>query len=227
MPFIFILFFAVVVAAIIFGAMQTAKRRKEREEWAAALGLQFDPSSDYSFKDRYPQFTCFRSGDGDRYAYNIAAGRMGSRDVVTFDYHYETYSTDSKGNRETTNHYFSGVIVESDLPLKPLFIRPEGLFDKVTAFFGHEDINFESAEFSKKFYVTAADKKWAYDVLHVRTMEFLLQRPKFTIQFDRDTILVTRSSTFSLAEFEAASQTAQGILDALPEYVVKQQREGN
>ena len=38
-----------------------------------------------------------------------------------------------------------------------------------------DDIDFESDEFSRKFYVQSSDRKFAYDVLHPRMMEFLLQ----------------------------------------------------
>jgi hypothetical protein len=86
------------------------------------------------------------------------------------------------------------------------------------------DINFESAEFSRRFYVKAPNKRWAYDVIHQRTMEFLLTCPQFSLQFSRNAILAYRSSTFTPSEFISAAQVIDGILTQLPEYVVKQQR---
>ncbi|MCZ6810529.1 MAG: hypothetical protein O7D97_00875, partial [Planctomycetota bacterium] len=55
-----------------------------------------------------------------------------------------------------------------------LLIRREGMFDKLAGAFGFDDIDFESAEFSKRFYVKSPDKRFAYDVIHPRMMEFLL-----------------------------------------------------
>ena len=46
--------------------------------------------------------------------------------------------------------------------------------DKIAGALGFHDINFESSEFSRKFHIKCADKKFAYDVIHPRMMEFLL-----------------------------------------------------
>jgi hypothetical protein len=152
-------------------------------------------------------------------------GEWASRPFRAFDYHYEIHSTNSEGGRRTEHHHFSAAIVESAVLLKPLLIRPEGFMDKVAEFFGFEDINFESAEFSRKFYVKAEDKRWAYDVIHPRVMEFLLAAPRFPIQFGPDCVIAYRGSTFSTLDFESAAGVIGGILDRLPEYLVKQQKE--
>ncbi|MBU0595585.1 ABC transporter permease, partial [Candidatus Bipolaricaulota bacterium] len=117
----------------------------------------------------------------------------------------------------------SGPRAASDVRLQPLHIRPEGIFDKVTEFFGVDDIDFESAEFSRAFHVKAAEKRWAYDVLHVRTMEFLLGMPRLSIQFDEHDVLVWRNRRFKPEQFEEAIAVAEGILDRLPPYLIEQQ----
>ncbi len=224
MPFIIAAFFILVVVLIIFGARAAAQRRKDLAAWAHGHGLSFDPSKDYGFEDRFSQFDCLSQGDSDRYAYNIMSGQWSGRPTLAFDYHYETHSTDSKGKRTSHSNYFSAVIIASDIPLKPLYIRREGFFDKVTQFFGFDDIDFESAEFSRKFFVKSPDKRWAYDVIHQRTMEFLLSAPEFSIRFARGHVIAWRSRTNKPADFEAAAGLICGILDRLPEYVVRQQK---
>ena len=141
---------AVIVVIIFFGWYFAAKRRNELLAWATAHGLGFSPDRDSQMVYRCPTFNCLTQGD-NRYAYNIITGRLANRELRAFDYHYETYSTDSKGRRQTHHHSFSAVVLSSAVPLKPLFIRPEGFFDKVTEFFGFDDIDFESAAFSRKF----------------------------------------------------------------------------
>jgi len=216
---------AIVAAFAIISYLLAAKRRKELAAWAASKGLAFSSGKDHGIENQYPTFRCLREGE-NRYAYNIVVGEWAGRPIAAFDYHYETHSHDSKGRRQTQHHYFSAVVLRSDLPLKPLFIRHEGLFDKVKGFFGHEDINFESAEFSREFYVTAEDRRWAYDVLHARTIQFLLDSPVFTLQFDRNAVIAYHTATFRVPEFEAAAEVIRGILDRLPEYLVKQLKEG-
>jgi hypothetical protein len=178
---------------------------------------------------RYPEFSCLQEGHS-RYGYNVMRGTWsepgdaplpGGRTelpVCAFDYRYVTGS----GKNQQT-HTFSAVVVDSPIPLKPLLIRPENFFDKVAEFFGAEDINFESAEFSREFYVKSPDKRWAYDVISQRMMEFLLNVPRFHVQFAVTRIMVWRSSTFKTADFGSAVRLARGMLERLPDYLVKQQ----
>ena len=135
--------------------------------------LGFDGEKRRDFDNYYPELKCLRRGS-NRYAYNISSGQWGDVYATAFDYHYETHSTDSKGNRQTHHHHYSCLLLKPEHAMKPLLIRREGLFDKIKAGFGYDDIDFESAEFSKRFYVTAKDKRWAYDVIHTRAMEMLL-----------------------------------------------------
>ena len=93
----------------------------------------------------------------------------------------------------------------------------------MAGFFGKEDINFESAEFNRLFFVSSADRRWAYDVLHARTMEFLMASPRFAIQFSSDCVMAWRNSTFNPDDFGAAADVISGILERLPEYVIQQQ----
>jgi hypothetical protein len=202
-----------------------AKRRKELALWAQSKRLVFSAGKNYGMEARFPELSALRQGE-NRYACNVMEGDWAGRPVTAFDYHYETYSHDSKGRRQTHHYNFSTVVIGSSLPLKQLFIRPEGLFDKVAEFFGVDDIDFESAEFSRKFFVKANDRKWAYDVIHTRTMEFLLGSPRFTIQFIPMAVAAWRASTFSVRDFEAAAEVIRGILDRLPDYLVKQLKEG-
>lgn len=220
---LFVLFAALVIGLIIYGVIAAARRRKELAEWGRSRGLRFTPGQDGSLEDRYPRFDCLQQGS-NRYGYNFLEGDWSGRPFLGFDYHYETYSTDSKGRRSTHHHHFSAVILGSEIPLEPLFIRPEGFFDKVKEFLGFDDIDFESAEFSRRFYVKSPDKRWAYDVIHPRTMEFLLAMPRFTIQFDRRCAIALDSSTFATRRFEEAAEILRGIFDRLPDYLVEQRR---
>lgn len=223
---LFVLFLAVIAGVAIYSMLAASKRRQELQRWAMGRGLRFDPEDDASFESRFPEFPCLSEGDGERYAYNVMRGPWGSVPLRAFDYHYVTHSTDSKGNRQTHHHRFSAVMIECPWPLKPLMIRPEGLLDKVAAFFGHEDINFESAEFSRKFCVKSPDKRWAYDVIHARTMAFLLTQPRYHVQFAGSRVMVWDTATFTPQEFESAIGVATGIVDRFPDYLKEQLQQG-
>ncbi|MBN2100005.1 MAG: hypothetical protein JW753_10470 [Dehalococcoidia bacterium] len=219
---IIIVAIAVAIGFVVLSSQMKAKRRKEMAGWAQANSLKFLPEKDHSVWLRYQLFKCLQRGD-NRYAYNIMLGTIGERVTCGFDYHYETHSTNSKGQRQTHHHHFSALVVDAGLPLKPLFIRPEGFFDKITEFVGIDDIDFESAEFSQKFFVKAPDRRWAYDVLHQKTMELMLAYPRFHIEFHGTQVMAYHdNSTFSLGEFSSALKVVMGMLDYLPESVVRE-----
>jgi hypothetical protein len=215
-----LLVFVAIAGCVIAGLWLGAKRRKELVAWAADAGLSFSLDPDRTIEHRYPEFGCLRRGHS-RYAYNIASGTWNGRTVESFDYRYVTGQ-----GKDRTTHTFSAVILTSRLRLKPLRLRTENVFDKLTEFVGVEDIDFESAEFSRAFYVTSPDKKWAYDVLHQRTMEFLLASPRFSIEFDAGHVICWRNRRFNLQARAAAMGVAEGILDRLPEYVIREQNKG-
>jgi hypothetical protein len=208
----------VVTGLISYRLLAARRRREELSAWAAEHGLSFSSDGVSNMAEAYPEFADLRAGM-NQLAYNRMEGQWSGRRFRAFDY----VTVDGK-SRISVRFDFSAVIVESPLPLKRLLIQTEKDFDHVAEFFGAEGIQFESAEFSRAFHVLSADRKWAYDVLHPRAMEFLLSMPRFEIQFDEKTVMVHRASTFSLQDFEAAAKVAQGLLDGLPEYVKQQQR---
>jgi len=70
--------------------------------------------------------------------------------------------------------------------------------------------------------VKAQNKKWAYDVIHQETMEFLLHSPRFTIEFQTPNIIIYESGTFSVEEFQQAMNVVEGILKRLPNYLLEE-----
>lgn len=227
--FIAIVILAIVgaILAFVWSARQSEKRRKELAGWAQINGLKFLPDRDHSIGFRYQFFKALQRGN-NRYAYNIMQGIPGKRLVCAFDYHYETHSRGSKRERRTHHHHFSALVVDAALPLKPLFIRPEGFLDKVTEFLGFDDIDFESAEFSRQFFVKSPDRRWAYDVLNQKTMELMLCYPRFYLEFQGSRVMAYYDKRkFSAGEFESALKVVTGILDYLPESVVRELKDMN
>ena len=213
-----IIFLAIGIAGavMIFSVLSSMERRRKMAAYAQAQGWHFTPDKDKGMSDRHPAFKCLRRGHS-RYAYNIMHGSRDGRDVTAFDYHYVT----GHGKNRRV-HNFSALVIQSPLALKPLYIRPENIFDRVTDFFGMDDIDFESAEFSRRFFVKAPEKRWAYHVVHQQMMAYLLESPSYHIQFDSGNIMAWRNKRFGEQGFDAAFALIQGILERLPEYVKKQ-----
>ena len=57
-----------------------------------------------------------------------------------------------------------------------LFLRTEGLLDRIAGFIGFDDIDFESEEFSKRYFCKSDDRQFAYAVIHPQMMEWLMSR---------------------------------------------------
>ena len=215
-----IIFAVLAVAGVAIALWFSAQRKKEMAAWAADAGLSFSPASDRSYGARYPHFGCLHRGHS-RSAYNIASGTWEGRWLEAFDYRYVT----GQGKNRSV-HTFSAIILRSDVPLKPLQIRPENAFDKLTEFFGVDDIDFESDEFSREFHVKSPDKKWAFDVLHQRTMQLLLNNPRYSIEFDTESIICWRNRRFDLATRASAIHVVEEILNQLPGYLIREQSKG-
>ena len=227
-PFVapFALFGALVIVVIIFAIRNAGKRREEMFALAVKLNLTFSQRDPFNVPSSYGACDWFSQGH-NRGAYNVIHGRLGAYQVKAFDYTYETDSTSGAGSDSSTSHtkhYFSCVALDTNAVYQSLLVRPEGFFDRVGGAFGFEDIDFESDEFSRKFYVKSSDKKFAYDVIHARMMEFLLAKPGWSLQLMGCSLIVVAGSfsTFKPEKFEQALTFAQEFLGLFPDYLKRE-----
>ena len=211
-----------IIAVIGIGVLAYRARQAQIRAltaWANRHGCRYQNIKDRSVDDRYPEFGCFHQGHS-RYASDPITGEWNGRQIELGKYHYTTGS-----GKNQTHHSFTYFVLRGDLPLQPLTIRPENVLDKLAGVFGFDDIDFESAEFSKRFLVKAKDRKWAYDVLHTRAMEHLLDHRRSAIEFSGyDAMIHLSGRTLKLEGFEATIAILEQLLDMLPAYVVEQQK---
>ena len=215
---ILILFVAIAVALAIYGAIAARKRREEMFALATRLGLQFNPANDRELAARFGFLNRLAQGE-NRYAFNVLSGSYRENQIFVFDYHYETHSTDSKGNRQTHHHYFSCFILLLPASFPELIITREGLFSKIAQAFGYDDIDFESAEFSRTFCVRSKDKRFAYDVCHVQMMEYLLANRDLSLEIEGPALALAFNARLAAPEIEANLQRLLEIRSRLPEYL--------
>ena len=216
-PLIFVVGAAIIASVTLATRWGCRKRRMALAAWAQKEGLYFSPERDDLMVNQFSDLKCFDHGR-DRYAENVISGAWQGYGIQAFDYHF----TSGYGRTET-DHAFPALVVGAPARLKPLFIRPAGFRDKVAQTMGTEDIQFESAEFNRKFVVHAPDRKWAYDVLHPRAMELLLQTPSLAIEFSERSVIASRDGCFKVPDFAQALALVVGLLDLLPNYVMQQE----
>jgi len=222
-----ILIFVVVIALIALGAyfahQQQVRRREELARLAASRDWSFDSAKDHSHDERYADFGIFTQG-GSRYAYNTLRGGVEIANalwsVQLGDYHYTT--TSSNGKTTTTHtHLFSYAVIESPYVGAPdLAIRAEGFFDKFAGMLGFDDIDFESEEFSRRFHVRSADKRFAYDVLHPQMMEFMLDGSPPAIEIRRGRCCLSRGAgCWAVEQFGETVDWARKFFERWPRHL--------
>jgi hypothetical protein len=215
---IFILFAGLVVTLIIFSVIAARKRREALAALAARLGLDFRQEEDHALAGRFEFLDALAQGS-NRYAFNILSGTYRDHEVLVFDYHYETHSHDSKGHRQTHHHYFSFFILLLPVHFPELRIAREGFLSKIAQAFGYDDIDFESAEFSRAFCVRSKDKKFAYDVCHAQMMEYLLANRDLSLEIEGRALALAFGTRLSAAEIESNLGRLLQIRSRLPEYL--------
>jgi hypothetical protein len=215
---IFILFVLLIIGGAIWAAIAARKRREALFELAARLGLDFRPGNDFDLAKRFGFLDKLAQGS-NRYAFNILSGNYRQNEVLVFDYHYETHSTDSKGRRQTHHHYFSFFILLLPVSFPELKVTREGLLSKIAQAIGYDDIDFESAEFSRRFCVRSKDRKFAYDVCHPRMMEYFLANRDLSLEIEAQALALAFDTRLSATEIEHNLQRLLEIRLRLPEYL--------
>jgi len=218
-PPILIIVIIIAIAALATVAYQHDQKRKRLlKAWAHSKGLVVHDRTQRGWEKEYPAFKIFNRGHSRRTSLHIE-GEVDGRRLRALDYRFTTGS-----GKNQQRHRRSMVFLDTDTPVIPLHIRPEHIFDKVGEFFGHEDIDFESYEFSKRFHVSSSDRKWAYDVIHQGTMDYLLEAPSVHIEFGFNEIAVYKSGALTGERCQECLKVARRMLDLIPDNILTQPR---
>lgn len=235
MEIILVLGIVVVVGiAAWLGHQAQVARREALARVANRLGLRFDAEPrDWGggfFSSGAPlaPFPVFDKGHSRRSS-NHLEGELQVWDralgLTLGDYRYRITSGSGK-NRSTRTYELSFLLVR--LPfgagLPGLRVRREGFGDRIAAAVGFDDIDFESAEFSRRFHVSSGDRRFAYNLIDPRMIEFLLdvEPPEFAV--NEGMLLVTPAAGLVKWEpesFAGACAWTRDFLARWPEFVVK------
>jgi hypothetical protein len=206
-------FVALFIIVLVVAIISARKRREAMRALAAKLGLRFNPEKDWHLAKQYKFLNKLRRGS-NRYAYNILSGSYKGNELKVFDYHYKT------GSGKNTHHYhFSFFILHLPAAFPELVIGPEGIFSKIAQAVGYDDIDFESHEFSKKFCVRSADKKFAYDVCNSRMIEYLLANRGFSIEIEGSVLAIAFNRQLKPELIEPNIERLLTVRSLMPDYL--------
>lgn len=225
------LLFGLGAALVVFFAWLSWKQERERTDALGGLARRLKwtfsgEEKDGDFDSRYEQFGCFQHGHS-RYAHNQMRGTMEvlGREVQAQagDFHYKITRSNGKSS-STTTYRFSYFLVKlpfgSGLP--SLALRSEGILDKIAGAIGFDDIDFESAEFSRLYHVSSSNRKFAYDVIHPRMIDWMLNAAPPAFELSQGVLLVVSGGErWGTDEFEGALGWTETFLSKWPDYLVK------
>ena len=212
-PLIIVGVVAIMVVLGVLGYISARKRREAMRAVAARLGLRFKPGKNRGLARHYRFLDKLRRGS-NRYAFNILSGSYERHDMMLFDYHYQTGS-----GKDTHHHYFSFFILQLPISFPELVIDKEGFFSKIAQAVGYDDIDFESHEFSRKFCVRSADKKFAYDVCNVRMIEYLLSNSDLSIEIEDDVLAISFRRRLAPEHIEPNLNRLITVRSLMPDYL--------
>lgn len=210
------------IAAHIIGFILDRKRREAFAALATAEGWRYLPDKDHDSARAYQFINRLDHGD-NRYLRHRFTGAYAGTDFDAFEYHYQV-TTGSGKKRRTTHYHFRVAVTTLPRAFPELVIGPEGLFDKIAAAFGFDDIDFESAEFSRTFKVQSPDRKFAYDVIHPLMMEWLQRKPGIAVEIDGPYLAVWESGTMETDKIHPLLAHLGGIRERLPAYLLKKEQ---
>ena len=167
--------FALFVGAVILlgvGSWYLKQKRKEAlSAFAAKYGFVHTPHAPPGLLAY--SFPLLHKGDG-RGAENGLIGTWKDMTFKAADFWYYEESTDSKGNRSKSYSRFSVAVVDIEAWLPDLAVHREDVMTLIADKVGLKDIEFESEEFNRQFQVKAKDRKFAFELIDPRMMQWLL-----------------------------------------------------
>jgi len=210
----------ILMVIAFFYAIARAKRREAGwQKLCRRYNLQFEGSwfsffsTPIKISPYWEFFQLFSKGHSRKVIYR-GRGQYRGYSIEVFDYQYTTGS-----GRSRQTHYFTPLLVHTRSQLGKIIIRPEGFLDKLAAVIGFDDIDLDYREFNKKFYVKSPDKKYAYDLLHSRAMEFLLRHSGITVETGRRSFLFYFDGKMSLREVSVFLDMGIDFAELLPGFL--------
>ena len=154
------------------------KRTEAMQAVAADIGLQFSATKDDELLAKMNAFSLFNKGRSRRMK-NVMTAATDIARLTIFDYQYTT-----GGGQHSHTHRHTVVSLESDALSLPVFaLRPEGVFQKIGAAIGMQDIDFEGhPEFSNSCVLTGDDEQSVRTFFDTELLEWFARQEGICVE---------------------------------------------
>lgn len=187
---------------------------------AEALGLTYDAGPDSEVIDELHDVAPMSTSGGTKgTARNLLTGRHRGHEVRWFD--YVCVVSDGRAAQQVS---FAVALVYLSHEWPDVVIAPETLDHKAYQAFGGDDIDFESQEFSDRFWVRSDDRKFTYALLHPRAIEHVLTSEWERWNVRGDVISLWTSGKPPVDEIERALDDLVGLVDLAPAFLRPRQK---
>lgn len=226
-------FLALIVIAVvkILGGLRARARVRDLQAWAGRNGFRFHPHGDGRLNPWYERFEVFRVGR-ERRAFNTLAGVLeipsGRLEVLMGDYRYVIERRTGDKRRRIVRRFSYLICLSPWRDAPELLIRPEGIADRFSAFFGIDDIDFESEAFSRAFFVKSPDRRFAYDLIDPAMMQFLMETRPPLVDLENGALCLSEDRRlWEVPRFEQELGWVRDFFSRWPEHLVRRLEEGS
>ncbi|MGL4304862.1 MAG: hypothetical protein ACRCSF_01805 [Mycobacteriaceae bacterium] len=218
-----VLFFFVITigGSAVFSSIAKQKELRLQAEhlaFAEARGWRYS-AADGALTGRFLGVP-FGRGDSREVRY-VFEGQHRSRNFIAFYYTY-TVTSGSGKDRTTTRYHFMVVGMSTPSATPTLEVSRAGFGSKLAGFFGAKDLQLESEVFNDAFRIETDNDKFAYDVLHPRTMQWMLEDQRFVtapFRFERSDLLTWQQHRMDTELIMPTLNYLCDIVDAVPAFV--------
>ena len=167
------------VAGLVSLSMFIGERNRDRALAASARrsGLSFSPADPFDCAG--PPFDLFREGRRARHAERDVASRRAEHPIRVFDYWWYDEYEDEKGVAHRSYHRRTCATAEVGWLWPQLSLTKEGIMSKAASVLGARDLEFESEEFNRTFFVTCEDRRFANVFLDAQMIDMLASTKGF------------------------------------------------
>ena len=174
------------------GVRAENRRRDELRQVAEGLGFEFLPNGDPAFAQSLTGFALFSAGGGGRLSC-LMRGTTRDLEAAIFGYTYITTYYEGNESKQRPHHHAVVGFRSGTAHLPAFALRPEGVLDKVTSWFGGQDIDFAShPTFSRQYLLRGPDVDAIRRLFTDRVLDYFEQHPNLYVEASGDRLLLYR-----------------------------------